>query len=131
MAFLVKGSERGGVTSAAGMASAVAANQREFPGVVGDHMGYASYAAQRGGKHRDAKALTGSGGAGAPEVVKDYRSDTFRAVYILRYGEAAHVPQALQKKSKTGRETPHRDREAAALSGVYQPDVSKMLRGVC
>ena len=104
---------------------------REFPGVVGDHMGYASYAAQRGGKHRDAKALTGFGGAGALEVVKDDRSDTFRSVYTLRYGEAAHVPQALQKKSKTGRETPHRDREAAALFGVYQPDVSKMLRGVC
>jgi len=44
-------------------------------------MGYALYVAQLGGKHRDAKALTGFGGAGVLEVAKDYRGDTFRAVY--------------------------------------------------
>jgi len=53
---------------------------REFPESVQDHMGYALYIAQQGGKHRDAKALTGFGGAGVVEVVKDYRGDTFRAV---------------------------------------------------
>jgi hypothetical protein len=46
-----------------------------------DHIGYALYVAQRGGKHCDAKVLTGFGGAGVVEVVKDYRGDTFRAVY--------------------------------------------------
>ena len=58
---------------------------REFPPPVQDHMGYALYVAQRGGKHRDAKALSGFGGAGVVEVVKDYRGDTFRAVYTLRF----------------------------------------------
>jgi len=36
----------------------------EFPEPVQDHIGYALYVAQRGGKHRDTKTLTGFGGAG-------------------------------------------------------------------
>ena len=56
---------------------------RQFPGPVQDHMGYALYIAQRGGKHRDAKALSGFGGAGVVEIVKHYRGDAFRTVYPL------------------------------------------------
>src|SRR5215472_10971850 len=81
----------------------------EFPDAVQDHMGYALYVAQQGGKHRDAKPLTGFGGAGVVEIVKDYRGDTFRAVYTLRYLGAVYVLHAFQKKSKTGRETPRGD----------------------
>jgi phage-related protein len=84
---------------------------REFPAPVQDHMGYALYAAQRGGKHQDAKVLSGFGGAGVLEVVKDYRSDTFRAVYTLKYAGTIFVLHAFQKKSKSGRETPRRDIE--------------------
>jgi len=64
-----------------------------------------------GGKHRDAKVLTGFGGAGVLEVVEDFRGDTFRAVYTLRYAGAVYVLHAFQKKSKSGRETPRRDIE--------------------
>lgn len=53
---------------------------RQFPRTVQDHVGYALYVAQCGGKHRDAKALTGFGGAGVLEVVTDFRGDTFRTV---------------------------------------------------
>jgi phage-related protein len=84
---------------------------RAFPEPVQDHMGYALYVAQRGGKHRDAKALSGFGGAGVVEVVKDFRGDTFRAVYTVRYSEAVYVLHSFQKKSKTGRETPQREIE--------------------
>ena len=84
---------------------------REFPDPVQDHMGYALYVAQRGGKHRDTKTMSGFGAAGAVEVVKDFRGDTFRAVYTLRYARAVYVLHAFQKKSKTGRETPRRDME--------------------
>ncbi len=84
---------------------------REFPEPVQDHIGYALYVAQRGGRHRDAKVLRGFGGAGVVEVVKDYRGDTFRAVYTLRHAGTVYVLHAFQKKSKTGRETPHRDIE--------------------
>ena len=51
---------------------------RAFPEPVQDHMGYALYIAQRGGKHRDTKTLSGFGGAGIVEVVKDFRGDTRR-----------------------------------------------------
>jgi phage-related protein len=54
---------------------------RGFPEPVQDRVGYALYVAQRGGKHRDAKALSGFGGAGVVEIVEDYRGDKFRAVY--------------------------------------------------
>ncbi len=84
---------------------------RAFPEPVQDHMGYALYVAQRGGKHRDAKTLSGFGGAGVVEVIKDFRGDTFRAVYTLRYAGAVYVLHAFQKKSKAGRETPRRDME--------------------
>ena len=82
---------------------------REFPDPVRDHIGYALYVAQCGGKHRDAKVMTGFGGAGVVEVVKDYRGDTFRAVYTLRHTGVVYVLHAFQKKSKSGRETPRRD----------------------
>lgn len=84
---------------------------REFPNLVKDHLGYALYIAQCGGKHRDAKTLTGFGGAGVVEIIKDYRGDTFRAVYTVRYAGAVYMLHAFQKKSKTGRQTPRRDME--------------------
>ena len=74
-------------------------------------MGYAPYIAQRGGKHRDTKALRGFGGAGVVEVVTDFRGDTSRAVYTLRYAKAVYVLHAFQKKSTKGRETSLRDIE--------------------
>ncbi len=84
---------------------------REFPAPVKDVVGYALYLAQRGGKHPDAKVLSGFGGAGVLEVIKDYRGDAFRAVYTLKYAGAVYVLHAFQKKSKTGRATPRRDME--------------------
>ncbi len=84
---------------------------REFPDGVRDHMGYALYVAQRGERHRDTKTLSSFGGAGVVEIIKDYRGDTFRAVYTVRYRSAVYVLHAFQKKSKSGRATPRRDME--------------------
>jgi phage-related protein len=102
---------------------------RTFPEPVQDHVGYALYVAQRGGKHRDAKTLSGFGGAGVVEVVSDYRGDTFRAVYTVRFAGSLFVLHAFQKKSKTGRETPQRDmdlirqrlREAEEIAKEIEP----------
>jgi len=82
---------------------------REFPEDVQHRIGYALWIAQTGGKHRDAKVLSGFGGAGVLEVIEDYRGDTFRAVYTLKYSDVVFMLHAFQKKSKTGRETPRRD----------------------
>lgn len=84
---------------------------RAFPEPVQDHIGYALYVAQRGGKHRATKTLSGFGGGGVVEVIKDSRGDTYRAVYTLRYADAVYVLHAFQKKSKSGRATPRRDVE--------------------
>lgn len=82
---------------------------REFPEKVQNHMGYALYVAQRGGKHRNAKTLKGFGGAGVAEIVTDHRGNTFRAVYTLRFAGTVYVLHAFQKKSKTGIKTTQQD----------------------
>ncbi len=76
-----------------------------------DLIGYALYVAQRGRKHEYAKTLSGFGGAAVIEVIKDFRGDTFRAVYTVKWAGAVFVLHAFQKKSKTGIETPRRDIE--------------------
>jgi phage-related protein len=55
--------------------------------------------------------LSGFGSAGTLEVIKDHRTDTFRAVHTLRYAGTVYVLHAFQKKSKSGRQTPRRDIE--------------------
>ena len=76
---------------------------RAFPEPVQDHMGYALYVAQRGGKHRDTKTLSGFGGAGVAELVKDFRGDTFRAVYTLRYAgggaRSSRFPEEIEGRT--------------------------------
>ena len=82
---------------------------REFPDVVQSRIGYALYVAQEGGKHRDAKPLKGFHGAGVLEVVADFRGDTFRAVYTVRFTRAIYVLHTFKKKAKSGIATPRAD----------------------
>ena len=82
-----------------------------FPNPVQRMMGYALFVAQQGGKHRDAKVMSGFGGAGVLEIVEDFRGDTFRAVYTLKFAGRVYVLHAFQKKSKSGIATPRRDVE--------------------
>jgi len=74
-------------------------------------MGYALFVAQQSEKHPQAKVLTGFGGAGVLEIVEDFRGDTFRAVYTVKFAGAVYVLHAFQKKSKSGATTPHREME--------------------
>jgi phage-related protein len=87
------------------------ADFRKLPKRVQARMGYALYVAQCGGKHLDAEPLKGFGGAGVVEAVSDYRGDTFRCVYSVRFAGSIYVLHAFQKKSKTGRETPKAEME--------------------
>ena len=79
---------------------------REFPAPVRRDIGSALLFAQKGGKSDSAVPLKGYGGAGVLEVVEDYRGDTYRAVYTVRFATAVYVLHSFQKKSKRGRETP-------------------------
>jgi phage-related protein len=97
---------------------------REFPETVQDHIGYALYVAQQGRKHQAAQVLTGFGGGGVVEIIEDYRGDTFRAVYTVRFD----VLHAFQKKSKVGRETPRRDMDLIRKRLREAEQIAKELR---
>ena len=80
-----------------------------IPGYVKDVLGNAIALAQAGGKHRDAKVLTGFGSAGVLEVVEDDRGDTYRAVYTVKFSGWVYVLHCFQKKVTTGIKTPKDD----------------------
>jgi phage-related protein len=79
---------------------------RDFPAEVKDEIGFALYQAQRGLMHRAAKPLKGFSGASVLEIVDDFQTDTYRAVYTVQLTDAVYVLHAFQKKSKRGTETP-------------------------
>jgi phage-related protein len=72
-------------------------------------LGVALFTAQQGHTDPAAKPMKGFGGASVVEIVSDFRSDTWRAVYTVRYAEAIYVLHAFQKKSKRGIATPKQD----------------------
>ena len=66
--------------------------------------------AQFGGKHPKAKPWRGAG-PGVFEVAEDYRGDTYRAVYAVRFEGSVYVLHAFQKKSPSGIRTARREVE--------------------
>ena len=80
-----------------------------MPEDVKDVFGHAIDLAQAGGKHQDAKVLTGFGSAGVLEVVEDHQGDTYRAVYTVKFVGWVYVLHCFQKKSKSGIATPKPD----------------------
>jgi len=82
---------------------------KAFPDDVQDVMGYALHLAQHGEKSNNAKPLTGFKGASVLEITDNYDSDTYRAVYTVKYEGIVYVLHAFQKKSKKGIATPKSD----------------------
>lgn len=82
----------------------------DFPEAVKDEIGVALSVAQFGGKHPSAKPWKGEG-AGVLEIVEDHRGDTYRAVYTVKFENAAYVLHAFQKKSPKGIKTAQMDVE--------------------
>jgi len=80
-----------------------------LPEEVIDTFGYALHLAQTGRKHEQARPLHGFGSAGVLEVVEDWRGNTYRAVYTVRFAAAVFVLHVFQKKSKSGIATPRQD----------------------
>lgn len=74
-------------------------------------VGQALYAAQCGEEYPAVKALKGFGGRAVLEIVAPHESDTYRAVYTVRFHDAIYVLHAFQKKSKKGIATPQRELE--------------------
>jgi phage-related protein len=84
---------------------------KEFPEEVQQVMGYAVYLAQCGEKHDSAKPLKGFKGAGVLEIVEDFDTNTYRAVYTVKIADVIYVLHVFQKKSKHGISTPKQDIE--------------------
>ena len=101
---------------------------REFPDEARRDVGYALAFAQRGEKHPSAKPLKGFKGAGVLEIVEDYRGDTYRAVYTVRFAEAVYVLHAFKKKSKSGISTPQKEMEVIHARLKVAEAVAKEIR---
>ncbi len=80
-----------------------------MPEEVKDVFGHAIDLAQAGGRHQDAKVMTGFGSAGVVEVVEDFQGDAFRAVDTVRFAAWVYVLHCFQKKSRSGIKTPNKD----------------------
>jgi phage-related protein len=84
-----------------------------FPEKVQKKIGAALSIAQFGGKHPSAKPWKGAGSV-VFEIVEEYRSDAYRAIYTVKFINAVYVLHAFQKKSPSGIRTPRRDVELVA-----------------
>lgn len=82
-----------------------------FPRSVQRDFGQALYAAQCGEVYPSVKALKGFRGASVLEIVAPFDTDTYRAVYTVRFGSTIYVLHAFKKKANKGRETPRNDIE--------------------
>lgn len=82
---------------------------RAFPSPVRREIGVALYAAQRGGIDPAARPMKGFGGGSVVEIVSDFRGDTWRAVYTVRFADVVCVLHAFQKKSRRGIATPKQE----------------------
>lgn len=81
---------------------------RAFPSRVQDGFGFELFLVQTGQHPPSAKPLRGFGG-GTLELIESFDSDTYRAVYTVRFSEAVYVLHAFKKKSKRGSKTPQPD----------------------
>lgn len=84
---------------------------KEFPDEVKQDIGYSLFEAQRGQKPASAKPLRGFGGAGVLEIIENFSSGTYRAVYTVRFQKVIYVLHCFQKKSKQGIKTPKQEIE--------------------
>ncbi len=80
----------------------------KFPRSVVKAIGTALLIAQYGGTSPSAKAFRVKGG-GVMEVVEDFATNTYRAVYTVRFEDRIYVLHCFQKKSKKGIKTPKQD----------------------
>jgi phage-related protein len=72
-------------------------------------MGYALNQVQEGDEPIAAKALKGFGGRAVLELIDDFDSATYRAVYTVRFAGVVYVLHAFQKKAKKGSATPKQE----------------------
>ncbi len=78
-----------------------------MPQEVVEEFGYGLYQAQMGIKPDNAKPLRG----GTVELIENFDTDTYRAVYTTKVGNSLYVLHCFKKKSNKGGAVPRPDRE--------------------
>lgn len=81
---------------------------KEFPEEIKDGIGYSLHKIQEGLVPKNAKPLKGFKPA-VMEIVADFDTNTYRAVYTVKIGVAVYVLHCFQKKSKQGSKTPKQE----------------------
>jgi phage-related protein len=86
---------------------------REFPDEVQRQIGYALHVIGLGDTPDSAKPYkVGRGsGAGVMEIVEDFDTNTYRAVYTVKFKDVVYVLHCFEKKSKQGIKTTKRDQD--------------------
>ncbi len=82
---------------------------RDFPEEVKDEIGITLLKVQYGTTPANVKPLRGFRGAAVLEVVEDYDTNTYRAVYTVQFAGVVYVLHAFQKKAKRGIATPQQE----------------------
>ncbi len=81
---------------------------QRFPNQVRKDIGHLLYLVQTGQTPPSTKPMRGIE-SGVFEIVSDYATNTYRAVYTVKIGRSLYVLHAFQKKSKRGIATPKKD----------------------
>lgn len=81
---------------------------QRFPHQVRKDIGHAIYLVQTGQTPPSARPMRGIE-SGVFEIVNDYATNTYRAVYTVKIGRSLYVLHAFQKKSKRGIATPKKE----------------------
>lgn len=84
---------------------------QKLPGDVRDVFAQGLYIASLGEEPIGSKVLKGFKGRSVVELIEDHKSDTYRAVYTIRFREAVYVLHVFKKKSTKGISTPKKDKE--------------------
>ncbi len=80
---------------------------RKLPGEVKREIGHALHMEEIGERSHKAKMLKGF--SGVIEIVSDYATNTYRAVYAIKIDDNIYVLHVFQKKSKSGIATTKHD----------------------
>ena len=76
-----------------------------FPEPVKDEIGYTLHRVQEGKTPKNVKHMAGLG-AGVMEILSNYDTNAYRAVYVLNLDDNIYILHCFEKKSKRGIETP-------------------------
>ncbi|NGX41732.1 MAG: hypothetical protein K940chlam7_00004 [Chlamydiae bacterium] len=83
----------------------------KLPADVRDMFSHGLKMASFGENPIDSKPLKGFGGTSVVELIENHKSDTYRAVYTVKFKEALYVLHVFKKKSTKGIATPKKDKE--------------------